>query len=248
MSGHSKWHSIKHKKAIIDAKRGKVFTRVIKELQIAARLGGSDQGSNPRLRVAVQAAKDVNMPKDTMERAIKKGAGELPGQAIEEMVYEGYGPGGVAVMVEVTTDNKNRAASEIRHLFSKGNGNLGNSGCVSYLFERKGIIEIENDDADQVMEAAIEAGAEDVESGEGYHEVSCDPDELQNVRAGIEEQGIKVSRASVKQIPMTTKELDADEAKSVLKLIDLLEENDDVDEVYTNYEISDEVAAALEEA
>ena len=246
MSGHSKWHSIKHKKAIVDDKRGKLFTRVIKELQIASRLGGSDPGSNPRLRVAIQAAKDVNMPKDTMERAIKKGAGELPGQAIEEMVYEGYGPAGVAVMLEVTTDNKNRAASEIRHIFSKCNGNLGQTGCVSYLFDRKGVIECEHEEEDAVMEAAIEGGAEDVESEEGYHEVKCEPENLEDVRKAIEAKGIRVTRSSVRQIPMTTKELDLDEAKQVMKLVDLLEDNDDVDEVYTNYELPDEVAEALE--
>ncbi len=243
MSGHSKWHSIKHKKAIIDAKRGKLFTRVIKELQIAARLGGSDVDANPRLRTAVQAAKDVNMPKDTMERAIKKGAGELEGQAIEEMVYEGYGPGGVAVMVEASSDNKNRSASEIRHTFAKCGGNLGSTGCVGYLFERKGVIEVEDADDDRVMEAALDAGAEDVESEEGYHEIKTDPNEVQDVREKLETAGLKVVSSSVKQIPTTTQKLDAADAAAVMKLIGMLEENDDVDEVYSNHEISDEVAA-----
>jgi YebC/PmpR family DNA-binding regulatory protein len=245
MSGHSKWHSIKHKKALIDAKRGKMFTKVIKELQIAARLGGSDPGSNPRLRTAIQAAKDTNMPKDTMDRAIKKGAGELEGQAIEEMVYEGYAPAGVAVMVEVSTDNRNRAASEVRHCFSKYGGNLGQSGCVSYLFERKGVIEVEDPNDDKVMEAALEAGAEDVDSEDSFHEITTAPDEVQTVREALEAAGLKVTSSSVKQIPSTRVELTVDDAKSVLRLIEKLEELDDVDEVYTNMDMSEEVAAAV---
>lgn len=246
MSGHSKWHSIKHKKAIIDARRGKMFTKVIKELQIAARLGGSDPDANPRLRTAIQAAKDVNMPKDTMERAIKKGAGELEGEALEQLVYEGYGPAGVAIMVEVTTDNKNRAASEIRHTFGKYGGNLGQSGCVGYLFDRKGVIEAEHPSEDAVMEAAIEAGAEDVESEDNFHEVTTAPEEVQAVRDALEAKGIKVTSSGIKQIPTTTMKLDADGARSVLKLIAKLEENDDVDEVYSNHEIDEKVAAELE--
>lgn len=247
MSGHSKWHSIKHKKALVDAKRGKMFTKVIKELQIAARLGGSDPGSNPRLRTAIQAAKDVNMPKDTMDRAIKKGAGELEGQAIEELLYEGYGAGGVAIMVEITTDNKNRTAGDVRHIFSKYHGNMGATGCVSFLFERKGVIEIEHPSDDAVMEAALDAGAEDVQSGEGYHEVITSWQEVQAVREGIEAKGIKVARSSVKRIPTTKVSLSVDDARAVNKLIGKLEEYDDVDEVYTNMELSEEVAAAIAE-
>lgn len=247
MSGHSKWHSIKHKKAAVDAKRGKLFTRVIKELQIAARLGGSDPGGNPRLRTAIQSAKDVNMPKDTMERAIKKGAGELEGAAFEEILYEGYAPGGVAVMVEVTTDNRNRAASEIRHTFTKYGGNLGSSGCVSYLFERKGVIEAEAQDDDKVMEVALEAGAEDIESEEGFHEITTDPDEVQAIRDALEGAGIKVTSSGVRQIPTTTVALDLKDAQSCMKLIGALEENDDVDEVYANHELSEEVAAQLDD-
>lgn len=245
MSGHSKWHSIKHKKAIVDAKRGKLFTRVIKELQIAARLGGSDPDANPRLRTAVQAAKDVNMPKDTMERAIKKGAGELEGDAFEELVYEGYAPAGVAVMVECSTDNKNRTAAEIRHAFTKYGGNLGQTGCVGYLFTRTGVIDAECDDEDKVMEVAIEAGADDVESEDGYHEIRTSPDEVQAVRDALEAAGIKVTSSGVRQLPTTTVNLSMDDAKSVLKLINKLEESDDVDEVYHNYEVDDEVAEAL---
>jgi YebC/PmpR family DNA-binding regulatory protein len=245
MSGHSKWHSIKHKKALIDAKRGKMFTKVIKELQIAARLGGSDPGANPRLRTAIQAAKDSNMPKDTMDRAIKKGAGELAGQAIEAMVYEGYGAAGVAIMVEVSTDNRNRAASEVRHAFTKYGGNLGQTGCVSYLFERKGVIELEHPSDDKVMEAALDAGAEDVSSEEGYHEITTGPDDVQTVRDALEAAGLKVTISSVKQIPSTRVELSVDDARSVMRLIEKLEELDDVDEVYTNMDMSEEVAAAV---
>ncbi|MCB2156148.1 YebC/PmpR family DNA-binding transcriptional regulator [bacterium] len=247
MSGHSKWHSIKHKKAAVDAKRGKLFTRVIKELQIAARLGGSDPGGNPRLRTAIQSAKDVNMPKDTMERAIKKGAGELEGSSYEEILYEGYAPGGVAVMVEVTTDNRNRAASEIRHTFTKYGGNLGNSGCVSYLFERKGVIEAECEDDDKVMEAALEAGAEDIESEEGFHEITTNPDDVQDVREGMEAAGIKVTSSGIRQIPTNTVTLELKDAQSCLKLIGALEDNDDVDEVYANHDIPDEISEQLED-
>ncbi|MBI5153870.1 YebC/PmpR family DNA-binding transcriptional regulator, partial [Candidatus Poribacteria bacterium] len=246
MSGHSKWHSIKHKKAAVDAKRGKMFTKVIKELQIAARMGGSDPDANPRLRTAIQSAKDGNMPKDTMERAIKKGAGEVEGTAFEQLTYEGYAPAGVAVMVEITTDNKNRAAAEVRHIFSKCGGNLGQTGCVSYLFERKGIIEAEHASDDEVMEAALEAGADDIESEEGFHEIKTHADDVQTVRETLEAKGIKVTSSGVKRVPTTRVHLDAKEAQSVLKLINMLEENDDVDEVYSNHEISDEVAAELE--
>lgn len=241
MSGHSKWHSIKHKKAAVDAKRGKVFTRVIKELQVAARLGGSDSDANPRLRSAIQAAKDVNMPKDTMERAIKKGAGELGGESLEEIMYEGYGPGGVAIMVSITTDNKNRAAADVRHAFTKHNGNLGQSGCVSYLFARKGIIVIEEGEEEKVMEAAIEAGAEDVENkGDGYFVVEADPDTVQDVREALEAAGINVSGSTVEQVPSTTVNLEGKELDQCQKLIDLLDDNEDVTEVAHNLELPDE--------
>jgi YebC/PmpR family DNA-binding regulatory protein len=241
MSGHSKWHSIKHKKAAVDAKRGKVFTRVIKELQVAARLGGSDPDANPRLRTAIQLAKDVNMPKDTMERAIKKGAGELGGEALEEIVYEGYGPGGVAVMVSVTTDNKNRAAAEVRHAFNKAGGNLGQSGCVNYLFSRKGMIEVEEGEEDKVMEAALEAGAEDVENqGEGYFLVECDPDTVQDVREAMEAAGVKITGSDVQLIPSTMVKLEGKDLEHCQKLLDLLEENEDVTRVSHNLEAEEE--------
>lgn len=235
MSGHSKWHSIKHKKALIDAKRGKLFTRVIKELQVAARLGGSDLGSNPRLRTAVQAAKDVNMPKDTLERAIKKGAGELGGDALEEITYEGYGPGGVAIMVKVTTDNKNRTAADVRHAFTKHNGNMGTSGCVGYLFTRKGLIEVEQGEEEKVMEAALEAGALDVENqGEGYFLVECDPDSVQDVREAMEAAGVKITSSSTTLVPANTVKLEGKELEQCRKLLDMLEDNEDVAELSSN--------------
>lgn len=245
MSGHSKWHSIKHKKAIVDAKRGKLFTRVIKELQIAARLGGSDPDANPRLRTAIQAAKDVNMPKDTMERAIKKGAGELEGESFEELIYEGYAPNGVAIMVEITTDNRNRTAAEVRHIFTKNGGNLGQSGCVSYLFERHGVIDAEHEDEEQLLEIAIEAGAEDVASEDGYHEITTPPDDVQAVRDALESAGVKVTSSSVKRVPTTTVALGLEEARPVARLIQRLEESDDIDEVYTNVEVEPAVAEEL---
>ncbi len=241
MSGHSKWHSIKHKKAIIDAKRGKLFTKVIKELTIASRLGGSDPGANPRLRSAIQSAKDVNMPKDTMDRAVKKGAGELEGMAFEEITYEGYGPGGVAIIAKVTTDNKNRTAADIRHAFGKHGGNMGTSGCVSFLFSKKGVIEVEQGEEDKVMEAALDAGAEDVENqGDGYFVVTSEPDVVQDVREAMEKAGIKVTASGPRLIPSTTTKLEGDEAERCQKLIDFLEEYDDVDEVASNLETAEE--------
>lgn len=245
MSGHSKWHSIKHKKALVDAKRGKLFTKVIKELTIAARLGGSDTASNPRLRTAIQAAKDSNMPKDTMERAIKKGAGELEGVAFEEILYEGYGPGGVAIMAKVTTDNRNRTAAEVRHMFSKNGGNMGTSGCVAYLFSRVGHIVIENGDEEKIMEAALELGADDVESEEGTVIVKVSPDQTQDIREALEARGIAVSSSAVEYQASTSVRLEGKDAQSCAKLISVLEEYDDVDEVAHNLEMTDEVAELM---
>lgn len=240
MSGHSKWHSIKHKKAIIDARRGKMFTKVIKELQIAARLGGSDPDANPRLRTAIQAAKDVNMPKDNIERAIKKGAGELEGESLEEMTYEGYGPAGVAILVEITTDNRNRAASEVRHAFTKNNGNLGTTGCVSYMFSRGGVIEIEESTEDEVMEAALEAGAEDIENqGDGYFLIKCDPEAVQDVRETIENKGLKIISSGARMLPSTTVAVAGKESETLERLITTLEDLDDVNNVWHNAEFEE---------
>ncbi len=241
MSGHSKWHSIKHKKALVDAKRGKAFTKIIKELQIAARMGGSDPGGNPRLRTAIQGAKDANLPKDTMERAIKKGAGELEGSSFEELHYEGYGPGGVAIMVKVTTDNRNRAASDIRHVFSKNGGNLGADGCVGFLFTREGTIIVDEGDEDAVMEAALEAGAKDVEAEDGAYLVKTEPDSTQDVRDALEKAGFKVSSSENAYHASVHVRLEGKDAVACAKLLAMLDDNDDVDEVAHNLEATDEV-------
>ncbi|MDX2175652.1 MAG: YebC/PmpR family DNA-binding transcriptional regulator [Candidatus Sumerlaeia bacterium] len=245
MSGHSKWHSIKHKKALIDAKRGKMFTKVIKEIQIAARLGGSDPSANPRLRTAIQAAKDSNMPKDTMERAIKKGAGELGGDSYEDLSYEGYGPGGVAVMIKLTTDNRNRTAGEIRHIFSKNGGNMGTDGCVSYLFARVGEIVIENAEEEKLLEAALEAGADDVESDEGTFIVKTPPETVQDIREKLEAQGFRATNSAARYIPANYVRLEGKDATQCAKLLAMLDDNDDVTEVAHNLEATDEVMEAM---
>jgi YebC/PmpR family DNA-binding regulatory protein len=237
MSGHSKWHSIKHKKAAVDAKRGKMFTKVIKELMIAARMGGSDLNGNPRLRAAILAAKDVNMPKDTMDRAIKRGAGELEGQSFEEIVYEGYGPGGAAVMVKVTTDNRNRAASEVRHAFSKYGGNLGETGCVGWQFKQCGQIVVTEGAEDQLMELALEAGADDLVAEDDAFLIRTAPSALMDVREALEAKGVKVDSSEVTMIPSTTVKLEGKDAENMIKLATAMEEHDDVDAVYANFDI-----------
>lgn len=243
MSGHSKWHSIKHKKAAVDAKRGKIFTRIIREITIAARLGGGDPEANPRLRTAIAAARDVNMPMKNIENAIKRGTGEIEGATFEEVTYEGYGPGGVAILVEATTDNRNRTTAEIRHLFSKYNGSLGAVGCVSYLFSKKGTIVIpkEGVDEDRLLEAALEAGAEDVQTEDEAFQVITEPTQLQSVREKLESSGFKIERAEVVSIPSTTKRVEGRDAETLLKLLDALEEHDDVQSVSSNFEMSDEL-------
>jgi len=243
MSGHSKWHSIKHKKAAVDAKRGKIFTRIIREVTIAAKIGGGDPAGNPRLRTAVAAAKDVNMPLKNIEAAIKKGTGELTGVEYEEIVYEGYAPGGVAVLVESTTDNRNRTASEIRHLFSKYNGNLGTVGSVSYLFQKQGIITVDSKgvDEDNLMEIALEAGADDVRNETESFLVITGIGNLGDVREALEKKGFKVQSAEIVNSPMTTKKVEGKEAEGVLKLLSALEDQDDVQNVSANFDISDEL-------
>jgi YebC/PmpR family DNA-binding regulatory protein len=243
MSGHSKWHSIKHKKAAADAKRGKVFTRVIRELTIAAKLGGGDPAGNPRLRTAIAAAKDVNMPWKNIESAIKKGTGEIEGATYEEITYEGYGPGGVAIMVECTTDNRNRTAAEIRHMFSKANGNLGAVGSVSYLFEKQGIISVagEGTDEDKLLETALEAGADDVKGEDGQFTVTTAPAAFNEVREKIEHGGFRIQSAEVTSVPNMTKAVEGKEAEQVLKLLGQLEDHDDVQNVSANLDISDEL-------
>ena len=243
MSGHSKWHSIKHKKAAADAKRGKIFTRIIRELTIAAKMGGGDVNGNPRLRTAVAAAKDVNMPWKNIENAIKKGTGEIEGAMYEEVAYEGYGPGGVAILVDGTTDNRNRTASEIRHIFSKYNGSLGAVGSVSYLFTKKGVITVPaaGTEEDALLEAGLEAGAEDVRNEGESFQILTGPNDLQDVREKLEAAGVKVESAEVINIPSTTKRVEGKDAETLLKLLSALEDNDDVNNVSANFDISDEL-------
>lgn len=248
MSGHSKWHSIKHKKAAVDAKRGKLFTKLIKELEVAARMGGSDIDANPRLRTAIQTAKDANMPKDTMERAIKKGAGELEGVSYEDFTFEGYGQAGVAIMVEGSTDNKNRTTPEIRHAFSKYGGNLGEVGCVGWMFDKRGVIyaPAEGKSEDEVMEIALEAGAEDFEAEEDYFKITTPWEDMMDVREGLEAKGLKVESASIEQIPQNTIKVEGADVNKLLKLIGILEDHDDVTNVAANYDIDPELIEAFE--
>jgi YebC/PmpR family DNA-binding regulatory protein len=247
MSGHSKWSTIKHKKAAQDAKRGAMFTKVIKELTVAARMGGGDVDMNPRLRTAVLKAKAVNMPQDTMQRAIMKGTGELPGVNYEEITYEGYGPGGVAMIVTVLTDNRNRTVAEIRKIFSKNGGNLGESGCVAWMFQKKGLIVVDKDkvDEDELFTIALEAGAEDVRPADAMYEVITSVEDFEPVKQAITTKGIEPSSSEVSLLPQTTVRLEGSQARQLLKLMDELEEHDDVQNVYANFDIPDEVMAEV---
>src|SRR5581483_5186072 len=239
MSGHSKWATIKHKKGALDAKRGKIFTRLIKEISIAAKNGGGDPDSNPRLRTAILAAKAENMPADNIKRAIQKGTGELPGAAYEEATYEGYGPGGVAIMVEVATDNKNRTISEIRHILSKHGGNLG--GSVAWLFSKKGYIVVDKGKADEetLLNLALDAGAEDMTEDGSNWEIYCPPDKFQNVTEKLKSSGIPLSAAEVSMIPQNTVKLTGKQAEQMLRLMEELEDHDDVQHVYANFDIEE---------
>ena len=247
MSGHSKWSTIKHKKAAQDAKRGAMFTKVIKELTVAARMGGGDVDMNPRLRTAVLKAKAVNMPQDTMQRAIMKGTGELPGVNYEEITYEGYGPGGVAMIATVLTDNRNRTVAEIRKIFSKNGGNLGESGCVAWMFQKKGLIVVDKDrvDEDDLFTIALEAGAEDVRPADAMYEVITSVEDFEPVKQGITSKGIEPASSEVSLLPQTTVRLEGSQARQLLKLMDELEEHDDVQNVYANFDIPDEVMAEV---
>ena len=243
MSGHSKWSTIKRKKGAADAKRGKIFTQLIRELVMAARIGGGDPDSNPRLRLAVDKARSQNMPKDNIERAIKRGTGETGGEDYEEIRYEGYGPAGVAVIVETLTDNRNRTVGEVRHLFGKYGGNLGATGCVAFLFDRKGILSFEADagDRERLMEAAIEADALDViEDEEGGCEVQTAPEQLAEVQEALQGKGFTPSSAEVSMIPQTTVQLSGKDAQSMLKLMEALDDHDDVKQVFANFDISED--------
>jgi YebC/PmpR family DNA-binding regulatory protein len=241
MSGHSKWHTIKHKKAAADAKRGRVFTKIIKEITVAARTGGGDPDANPRLRTVLAAAKSANMPKDNIDKAIKKGTGELPGVSYEELSYEGYGPGGVAVYVNALTDNRNRTLPEIRHLFSKYGGNLGESNCVSWMFEKRGYIVIPKARAseDLLLEVVLEAGGEDVRDDGASWEILSPPERLEQVREAIAGKGIEITSAEVSMIPKNTVKLEGKKAQQLLAMMEGLEEHEDVQNVWANFDIDE---------
>ncbi|MBI3941308.1 MAG: YebC/PmpR family DNA-binding transcriptional regulator [Acidobacteria bacterium] len=241
MSGHSKWHSIKHKKAAVDAKRGRDFTRLIKEMTVAARMGGGDIDANPRLRGAVAAAKAVNMPADNIKRAIMKGTGELPGQAFEDVNYEGYGPGGVAMIIAAVTDNKNRTVAEIRHVLTKYGGNLGETNSVAWMFHRKGYLTLEQSagSEDELMEIALEAGADDLRASGGGYEVICSAETFEDVKKAFEGRGKTVSTAEITMLPQTQVPLEGKKAEQMIKLMEALEEHDDVQNVYANFDIDE---------
>ena len=249
MSGHSKWAQIKHKKANVDAKRGKIFSKIVKEISVAARLGGGDTSGNPRLRTAVERAKEVNMPQDNIKRAIMKGTGELPGVSYEEAFYEGYGPGGVAILLEVLTDNKNRTTPEIRHIMSKHGGNLGEAGCVSWMFTKKGYILVEKSkiDEDSLMAAALESGAEDMRNDpkEDNYEIITAPEDMGKVKEALESSGIPVSLSEITMLPKSYITPDETSAEQMMKLVEALEDNDDIQNVYTNFDVPEEVITKI---
>jgi len=247
MSGHSKWSSIKHKKGAADAKRGMVFTKLIKEITVAARLGGGDPDGNPRLRTAIQAAKAENMPKENIERAIKKGTGELEGVSYEEVNYEGYGPGGVALLVECLTDNKNRTVADIKHILDRHGGSLGEPGCVSWMFEKRGMIIFDKDkvEEDKLLDVALEAGADDVREEESSFEVITAPSLLEEVRGAFDDMEMGYSVAEISMVPQTNVRLEGKKAEQMLNLMGAFEENDDISNVYANFDIPDEVMEAV---
>ena len=247
MSGHSKWSTIKHKKGAADAKRGRIFTRLIKEITVAARMGGGDSVSNPRLRAAIQEAKSENMSKDKIERAIKKGTGELESIQYEEVIYEGYGPGGAAVLIESVTDNKNRAVADIRHILSKAGGNLGAAGCVAWMFEKKGYIVVEGVkiNEESLMEVAIDSGAEDVREDDGNYEIITDPTDFEQVKKAIGGHSIPCLTAEITMLPRSTLRIEGKEAEQMIKLMETFEECEDVQKVYTNADIPQEVVDSI---
>ncbi len=246
MSGHNKWSTIKYKKGAADARRGKIFTKLIKEITIAARSGGGDPAANPRLRTAIATAKSENMPKDNIERAVKKGTGELEGVTYEETTYEGYGPGGAAVYLESVTDNKNRAVADIRHIFSKAGGNLGSNGCVAYMFDKKGYFAVPSatTDEDTIMEHALEAGAEDIREDGDIFEVITAPEDFETVKSALDDADITYENAELTMLPQNTTTLKDKEAEQMIRLMDNLEDCDDVQKVYTNADIPDEMVNA----
>ena len=246
MSGHSKWATIKHKKGALDAKRGKIFTQLIKEIQIAAKQGGGDPDGNPRLRTAIAAAKAENMPNDNIKRAIQRGTGELEGVNYEEVTYEGYGPGGVAVILEVLTDNRNRAVSDIRHAFTKNGGNLGETGSVGYMFAKKGLIIVEKSlaDEDKLTEVALEAGADDLSDEGDSWEILTAPKELETVLAAVKAAGITPAHSEVTMIASTYTKLEGNQASAMVRLLEVLEDLDDTQNVYSNFDMDEEQVSA----
>jgi len=245
MSGHSKWHSIKHKKAAQDAKRGKIFTKIIRELAVAARIGGGDPDTNPRLRKAISDAKAVNMPSDNIKRAIMKGTGQLEGITYEEYTYEGYGPGGVAILIEVLSDNKNRTVSELRHIFTRNGGNIGESGCVAWMFKRKGYLVVEKSRAseDDLLEIILEAGAEDLREDGSNYEIFTPPDTYEDVADALKNNDIEIAASSLGQIPQNYVKLQGKQAQQLLRLMEELEDHDDVQNVWANFDIDEEEIA-----
>jgi len=248
LAGHSKWDNIKHKKAKEDARRGKIFTKMTRLIAVAAREGGPDVNTNFRLRLAVDKAKSYNVPNDTIERAIKRGAGELEGDSYEEFVYEGYGPGGVAIMLQIMTDNRNRTAGDVRHLFSKYGGNLGESGCVAWMFEKKGVVRIARNgaDEDEVLMAALEAGGEDVQSDDEGFTIYSDPASFEEVRNALEEAGYEIESAEISMQPKNTVAVEGADAKRLLQLLEALEDHDDIQDVQANFDISEEALEAIQ--
>jgi YebC/PmpR family DNA-binding regulatory protein len=246
MSGHSKWAQIKRQKGVTDARRGQLFTKLGREIAVAARQGGGDPEANPRLRLAVDRARSFNMPNDTIERAIKRATGESGATELSETIYEGYGPGGAAIMIEVLTDNRNRAVSDVRHALAKAGGNLGEAGCVAWIFESKGVIGIrmQGDAAEEVALQAIDAGAEDVKIDDDGLEIHIGPQDLESVRRALEEGGVEIASAEVSRVPKSTVPLDERQAEQTLRLLDRLDELDDVQRVYSNGDFPDEVLAA----
>lgn len=247
MSGHSKWSTIRHKKAITDSRRGKLFTKLIRELTSAAKAGGGSPDTNPRLRTAIAAAKNANMPTDTMQRAIKKGTGELPGETYDEIVYEGYGAGGVAVLVDILTDNKNRTVAEVRHLFAKHGGNLGENGCVAWMFDRKGFftVDVTQIDEDDLLEVVLEAGGDDVKVEGDVYEIYTMPDAFEDVRSVLDQRGLAIGVAEITMMPQNTVEIEGKQAEQVVRFMDALDDHDDVRRAYANFDISEEVIAEL---
>ncbi len=250
MSGHSRWSQIKRKKGKTDVQRGKLFSKILREITVAARNGGGDPKVNMRLKAAMESAKEANMPQDNVKRAVQKGTGELPGESYEEITYEGYGPGGVAVLIRVLTDNRNRTAPEIRHVFEKSGGNMGSAGAVSWIFERKGIIQVDAEriGEDDLLAQALEAGASDMKRVEKVFEIVTAPGEMDAARAALERHRVPVLRAEVTFVPQSTVRVDGKDARGVLSLIEALEELDDVQAVYSNYDIPDEVLEAISAA